>query len=164
MLRSPGEPQLVATVKQLGAKASTLAYSELYLALEQGVVDGQFNPVNSIFESSFYEVQDYIAMVNMIYYFANFTMNKELYDSLDTNLQKIVQEAAMEAAIASREALTVKEEKYMKQMESSFKEITYPDLEPFRVKVAPVYDEFRKIAGEQTVNDFLRIVKEYREK
>ena len=120
-MRCPCEPQLVASMKQLGAKPSTLAFSELYLALDQGVVDGQFNPVNSIYETKFHEVQDYLSFVNMFYYFCNFTINKNLYDSLDASVQEMVNKAAIEASIATREVIKEKETQALAKMKNSFK-------------------------------------------
>jgi TRAP-type C4-dicarboxylate transport system substrate-binding protein len=83
---------------------------------------------------------------------------------LDPDLQKIVQEGAYKGAVKTREMLQEVEENAFAKMKDSFKEISYPELEPFRTKVAPVYDEFRKLAGKEVVDEILAAVAEYRNK
>lgn len=61
-MRFPGSPQFLLNAKALGARATEVAYEELYLALQQGVVDGQENPLVNIQASNLPEVQDYISM------------------------------------------------------------------------------------------------------
>lgn len=161
-MRAPNVPQLVSIMRQLGANPSTMPYSELYLGLSQGVVDGQFNPINAIYETKFYEVQDYLTFVNLTYAFGYVIMNKELYDSLSPELQQIVQEGAQQGALKTREMLSQVEEEALEKMKDNFKEISYPELEPFRVKVAPVYDDFRDLAGKDIVDQIIEIVADYR--
>jgi len=163
-MRCPNVSQFVSIMKQLGSNPSTLPYSELYLGLDQGVVDGQFNPINAIYETKFFEVQDYLSYVNMLYAFGYVIMNKGVYDSLDPDLQKIVQEGAYKGAVKTREMLQEVEENAFAKMKDNFKEISYPELEPFRTKVAPVYDEFRELAGKEVVDEILAAVAEYRSK
>ena len=59
-LRCPDQPLYVQTVKAMGATPTPMAFSEVYLALQQGVVDGQENPPATIVTMKFYEVQKYL--------------------------------------------------------------------------------------------------------
>lgn len=61
-MRFPGSPQFLLNAEALGAEATEVAYEELYLALQQGVVDGQENPLTNIQASNLPEVQDYVSM------------------------------------------------------------------------------------------------------
>ncbi|MGB3910647.1 MAG: DctP family TRAP transporter solute-binding subunit [Pseudolysinimonas sp.] len=61
-MRFPGSPQYLMNARALGATATEVAYEELYLALQQGTVDGQENPITNIVASNLVEVQDYISM------------------------------------------------------------------------------------------------------
>ena len=63
-MRFPNSPQFLMNAKALGADATEVAYEELFLALQQGTVDGQENPITNIAASSLQEVQDYISMSN----------------------------------------------------------------------------------------------------
>ncbi len=61
-MRFPNSPQFLMNAKALGADATEVAYEELFLALQQGTVDGQENPITNIAASNLQEVQDYISM------------------------------------------------------------------------------------------------------
>lgn len=61
-MRFPGSPQFLMNAKALGAEATEVAYEELYLALQQGTVDGQENPITNIVASNLKEVQDFVSM------------------------------------------------------------------------------------------------------
>ncbi len=66
-LRVPGNPQSIATFKAFGANPTPMNITQLYLALRQGVVDGQENPLASIWAYKFQEVQKYISMSNHVF-------------------------------------------------------------------------------------------------
>lgn len=61
-MRFPGSPQFLMNAKALGANATEVAYEELYLALQQGTVDGQENPITNIKSLNLAEVQDYLSL------------------------------------------------------------------------------------------------------
>jgi tripartite ATP-independent transporter DctP family solute receptor len=61
-MRFPNSPQFLMNAEALGADATEVAYEELFLALQQGTVDGQENPITNIAASSLQDVQDYISM------------------------------------------------------------------------------------------------------
>ena len=61
-IRFPGSGQYLLNAQALGAEATEVAYEELYLALQQGVVEGQENPLTNIDASNLVEVQDYVSM------------------------------------------------------------------------------------------------------
>ncbi|MCQ1945900.1 DctP family TRAP transporter solute-binding subunit [Arthrobacter sp. zg-Y1116] len=63
-IRFPGSPQFLMNAEALGASATEVAYEELYLALQQGTVDGQENPITNIKAQNLAEVQDYLSMTN----------------------------------------------------------------------------------------------------
>ncbi|GAA4368679.1 DctP family TRAP transporter solute-binding subunit [Nocardioides caricicola] len=63
-MRFPNSPQYLMNAEALGADATEVAYEELFLALQQGTVDGQENPITNIAASSLQDVQDYISMSN----------------------------------------------------------------------------------------------------
>jgi len=63
-MRFPNSPQFLMNAEALGADATEVAYEELFLALQQGTVDGQENPITNIKASNLQEVQDYISMSN----------------------------------------------------------------------------------------------------
>ena len=131
-IRSPKEATLIATFESLGATVTPMPFSEVYLALSQGVVDGQFNPLDAIYENKFNEVQDYLALVNIFYYNTVLSMSKAVWDGVDADTQAILLEGAKAAQKAALDYANDKQNSMLAKMKSSFKEITQPDTVPFR--------------------------------
>lgn len=150
-MRSPNEEASIKTFESLGCSVATVAFSELYLGLSQGVVDGQFNPLDAIYQQKFYEVQDYLAITNHFYYAINFIMNNDAFNEMPAADQEIILAGAAAAQEAGRAYAAEADTKYLDLMKDSFKEITYPDTAAFAAKVAGVYDNFAKVADAKVV-------------
>lgn len=152
-MRSPNEEASIKTFESLGCSVTTLAFSELYLGMSQGVVDGQFNPIDAIYQQKFYEVQDYLAMCNIFYYGLNFIMGESNFESLDEPTQKLILEAAAKAQEVSRAYAEEADEKYLDLIKEAdgFKEITTPDTTEFNQAVQPVYDMFAGKSNEKVL-------------
>lgn len=154
-MRSPNEPVLIGSMQNLGASVVTLPFTELYLALQQGVADGQFNPLDAIYQTKFHEVQDYLAIVNIFCYNINFITSQKLWNELDAEAKTIVQKAADSAIQISRQYYINADAKYLDMLRPYFKEITQPDTSEFRKAVAPVYENFAK----NVPSDFMELLK-----
>ena len=161
-MRSPNDVSLIETFKAFGSSVSTMAYTEIYNGLSQGVIDGQFNPLLHIFDQNMDEVQDYLAITNHTYYYAYFIMNKGAFDGLDPELQEIVMKGSEKARDASREFTQENDEKYLEKAETAFEEITYPELEPFQKAVEPVYTEMEDVMGKEVITDMQSFIEDYR--
>lgn len=143
-MRCTNEEVALKTMAALGAATTTLAFSELYLGLSQGVVDGQFNPIDAIYQNSFVDVQDYLAIVNMYTYGINLLMSDSKFESLDAEAQQILLDGAVKAQDAARAYCANAETEYLQicKDENCFIEITTPDVEGFKTATAGVYDDF----------------------
>lgn len=160
-IRSPSEPTSIETFTQFGANVSTMAFTEVYLGLQQGVIDGQFNPLDAIYENNFHEVQDYLTITNHFYYHVNFIMNNDLFESLEPELQEIVLEAAEAAQTASREYTQEKNDEMLSVLEGEFEEVvTDPDLEAFRSAID--YEPFYEFVGEDFITKTQDFIEQYR--
>lgn len=95
-MRFPGSPQFLLNAEALGAKATEVAYEELYLALQQGVVDGQENPITNIAASNLTEVQDYVSM-SAHQQNSNLIVAGPSYDELSAEQQQVLDDAVAEA-------------------------------------------------------------------
>jgi len=153
-------PLLEAQFRAWGANAVPMDFSELYNALQQGVVDGQENPYQVIRMMKFWEVQSHIAVTNHGFIAYGVIANKRWFNSLPNDIQEIIVKAEREATIKER-AMQVEEEKIdRKQIENHGMKII--DLSPEQVKEfrkvsQPVYDEF----GPKIGKDFFdRVVAE----
>lgn len=160
-IRSPEEPTSIITFEQLGASVTTMPFTEVYMGLQQKVIDGQFNPLDAIYENNMHEVQDYLTITNHFYLFVNLVMNKDIYDGLDDELKKIVGVAAEEAQEVSREYTQKMHNEMLDTLDNEFVEIvTDPDLETFRELID--YDGFNDIISEEFINKTRDFIEENR--
>ena len=88
----------------LGAQVTPMDFQEVYSALQQGVVDGQDNPLNIIGTSRLYEVQKYISLTSLFYSASPFLVSDITWSKLSAAEQKIVTEAAKLSAKRERQA------------------------------------------------------------
>jgi len=84
--------------KALGANPTPLNFSELYIALQQGIVDAQENPYEIVWANKFYEVQKYLVNTHHICFILSIVMNKGLYDSMPAEYKKIITDSMNEAS------------------------------------------------------------------
>ena len=89
-------------VKALGANPTPMAFPEVYAGLEQKAIDGQENPLSVILANKFYEVQKNLAVTNHQYNPQSIIFSKKVWDTLAPADQKILQDAAKEAATFQR--------------------------------------------------------------
>ncbi|UOM35644.1 TRAP transporter substrate-binding protein [Acuticoccus sp. I52.16.1] len=135
-LRTPPELQIVAAVEGLGASATQIAFPELPNALNQGVVDGQENPVGVIYHFNLDDFQDNLALTRHVYNSMVHVINKDSFERLTPEQQEIVREESGKAGALMRELVAAQEEDELAKLEERGMTITRPDLAPFREKVA----------------------------
>lgn len=99
-----------AAVQLMGAAATPMALSEVYMALSNGTVDGQENPASTIYSNKFYEVQNYLLKTGHIVQPQAIFVNSAFFSSLPEEYQQIVTEAAQEAAEEANTLCIEKEE------------------------------------------------------
>ncbi len=93
-MRVPNLAIFVEMGKLLGVNAQTMAFTEVFTGLEQGVVDAQENPMSLIKAQGFYEVQKYIIETNHMFTALNLGMNKKAFDELDDDQKAVIKKAA----------------------------------------------------------------------
>ncbi|WP_163559858.1 DctP family TRAP transporter solute-binding subunit [Halomonas sp. NO4] len=142
----------VDTWEALGANATPMAWTEVYTALQQGVMDSQENPLATIYDVNFYEVQDYLNMTQHVYSPAPLMMGLDLFNSFSEEDQEIIMEAAQIALSVQREASQELEQRYLGELEELGMTVTHPDLAPFREAVRPVIVEWAPTVGEDLVD------------
>lgn len=98
-MRSQDTPASFANIRALGANPTPIAYGELYLALSQGVVDAEENPIPNILSAKFYEVQDYLSVTNHVPQMGSLLINEDRWNSL-TPEQRAALEAGEKTAAA----------------------------------------------------------------
>ena len=143
-LRVPPLTPVVRTIEALGANPTEVAYSETYMALSTGVVDGQENPASNIVDMKFYEVQKYMTIVDYIICPECFFTNYDWYSALPDDLKVIFDDCAKEAMqyrtdiwLASENACidTIKEN-------CEVNTLTDENRAAFREQCLPVWQQF----------------------
>ncbi|UYG09012.1 TRAP transporter substrate-binding protein [Halomonas sp. M4R1S46] len=143
-IRTPPDEMTVDIFEALGANPTPMNFSELYIALQQGVVDGQENPLMNIYSSKLHEVQDYISMTGHKYESTPVLMSKMVWDSLAPEYQEAIQEAALEAGEFNRKASLEADEELKSQMIEAGVEFNEVDKQPFVQATSSVYDAWRE--------------------
>ena len=88
-MRTPPIDMTIKTFKAIGANPQQVAYTETYMALKTGVVDGQENPFSNTVDMKFYEAQKYLSVVNWQIHPDPFYVNPDWYNSLPEDLKAI---------------------------------------------------------------------------
>lgn len=147
-MRVPPEKAMEVTLRALGAIPTTVNYSELYMALSQGVVDGQENPLLAIYTEKFYEPNKHVALVGYMYNNAIHLISKNAWDKLPEDLRGIVQEASEEARDFMRKQMNDKDAEIIKELEGKGVQFTRPDPAPFVKAVEPAVAELAQSIGQ----------------
>jgi tripartite ATP-independent transporter DctP family solute receptor len=159
-IRTPPELSNQAAMEALGATVQTIQFSELPMALKQGVVDGQENPVSVIYAFKIYETQKYLAMTGHTYNSMVHVMSKKTWDKLTPEQQQIVREESKKAGDFMRKTLRDAEADQITKLEELGMEVTRPDVAQFKAKMGPAYDRMKASVGAENVDYFLKIVEE----
>lgn len=138
-IRVQEAPIWFALIEKLNATATPVAFNELYTALQQGMVDGQENPITSIASSRFNEVQKYMTLDGHTYAAESVIINKAFYDGLTPEQQKNIDDAAAYAVTEQRKKVDSQESEYLKQLKDSGMVVTEPDLASFRTATDGLY-------------------------
>ena len=147
-IRVPENSIYQSTFDEWGSNVTTMAFGELFTALQQGTVEGQENPLGLIETNSFYEAQDYLSLTEHFYGPAHLLMSEQTWQSFSPEMQEVIIEAAEEARDYERELLAEKDEEYLSSLEESGMEINEVDKGLFRESIQPVWDKYEDEYGD----------------
>lgn len=156
-IRVMPSPLLVAQYKSWGANPVPIEYGELYNALQQGIVDGQENPLQSIAMAKFYEVQDYMTLSNHGFLAYLFVVNNSWFKKLPADVKALLVDAEQEARTLERQKQSEFEDQYLAQIKKSkiiVSELTPENREAFVSLSKKLHSEFAK---NQQMKDLLII-------
>lgn len=157
-IRTPPELPTQAAMEALGAVVATINFNELQMALKQGVVDGQENPIAVIYSNKIYETQKYLTMTGHNYNTMVHVISKKTWDRLTPEQQKIVREESKKAGDWMRKSLREAEASQIKELQKLGMQVTYPDKAKFKALMKPAYDRMAAIAGEDNIKAFTKMV------
>jgi len=144
-LRTPSIEAITYCMTTLGASYQSIPLADVYMALKTGVVDGQENPIATIYDQKLHEVQKYILYVNYQYHPEVLSMNAGYYNALPEEYQKVLSEGAWLFVETENKIALDNAEKRLKEMADAGCDIYIPTAEERQAFIdacAPVYDHF----------------------
>jgi TRAP-type transport system periplasmic protein len=142
-MRVPNSKAYIAMMQATGASTVAVDLSELYLALRQGVADGQDTPPSVVKSNKYYEVQKYISKTDHILTTAYTVTNPKFFDGLSPDEQKAFVAACTAADNYLRQYTQKDEAEAYDFLKSQGMQVNLNvDVESFRVACAPVLEKF----------------------
>jgi tripartite ATP-independent transporter DctP family solute receptor len=134
-------------LEAMGFNIQIMPLPEVYLAIQQGTVSGQENPVDTIHANKFYEVAPYVTLTKHVYSPIPLTISERTWQKLSVADRAAVTKAAKEAADFSRREVRAAEEAQLADMQGKGAKIGRPNLAPFRESVKPAYAKAKEKFG-----------------
>lgn len=131
----------------LKASAVAMPFTELYAALQQGVVDGQENPIALIDKASLNNVQKYLSLSGHIWNAAPIVVSKSWWDGLDEKTQQAVRTAFSEAADRERKMIVESDEKTLADLKEAGMQVNDVDKASFQEATQEVWDKWADKIG-----------------
>ncbi|MBR9893268.1 TRAP transporter substrate-binding protein [bacterium] len=157
-IRTMQNPAHVDTFNAFGANATPIAYTELYGALETGVVDGAEAANTNFFSQKFYEVAPDWAVVGWLELVAPVIMGKAAYEALPDDVKTALDEAGLEAGKAERAAYLASDNARFADLEEVGVKITRPDTTAFREAAAPVQEKYLETDAQKEIFELVKSV------
>lgn len=159
-LRAPERDYYVKSLAALGANPTPMAFGEVYTSLQTGIVDGQENPIETIYAQKFFEVQKGLAMVDYIVKPAYVTISDSFWQGLSDEDKALLTRANEESTKVIEALLPKEQEVILAKMEATGVTVTYPDKAPFVEATQSVRDELgANIWGEEIYQQIVQIGK-----
>ncbi|TYC61932.1 TRAP transporter substrate-binding protein [Rhodobacterales bacterium] len=157
-IRTMQNPAHVDAFTAFGANPTPLAYTELYGALETGVVDGAEAANTNFFSQKFYEVAPDWAVVGWLELVAPVVMGKDAYEALPEDVQKALDEAGLAAGKAERAAYLASDNARFADLEKVGVKMTHPDTAPFREAATTVQEKYLETDKQKKIFEMLKSV------
>jgi tripartite ATP-independent transporter DctP family solute receptor len=147
-IRTPEIPVYVETFKALGASPTPLPYLEVYLALQQGTIDGAENPLSSGTDQKWPEVVKFVALTRHQATGQSFQVNERWYQGLSSDVRKAIDESCLEASEYLGMLMVERDAKFETVLKQAGVTVTTMDMEPLRKAVAEVPKKFEAKWGD----------------
>lgn len=149
--------------KALGASPTPLPWSEVYVSLQQGLVDAQENATDTCVGANLQEVQDYLVMTHHILYCNQFLINAEKFDGIDPAYQAVLKEAVAEAAVTiEADLVRINDENRQTLIDGGMEEVVFADsfIDEVLEKVKGVYESISAEIGQDYVDSLMNALGE----
>lgn len=135
-IRVPDVPAYLAMPKSCGANTAPIAFAEVYLALQNGTVEAQENPLTTIKAKKFYEVQKHIILTGHIVDHLNTIVSKTAWGKFSDEEKKIFGEVAQEAAVRATKIIQQREAEAVEEFKKAGLTVTEINRAEFEEAVA----------------------------
>ena len=153
-LRVPEGKWRVKMFQNYGANPSPMKFSELFTALQTGVMDGQENPFTQIYSSKLQEVQKYLSLSGHVYTPAYLTVGSRRYNTLPADVRKVLEDAARETQGYVYSEAAKAETDLLAKLKQSGMQVNEVDKDAFIAASKSIYEEFGKeVAGAKPLID-----------
>ncbi|WP_413615280.1 TRAP transporter substrate-binding protein [Halomonas cupida] len=142
-IRIPQDPMATDIFSALGANPVPIPFAETYVALQQGVADGQENPAVNIYSQKFHEVQQYLSLSHHKYEFLPLLASQMTWNTLSPEQQQVLTQAGQEATEYQRSNALEENAARLADIEASGTKISEVDTAAFQQAVQPVYDKWQ---------------------
>ncbi len=157
-IRTPSEIQKVACFEALGAQVEQIAFSELITALKQKTVDGQENPLSTIYNNSMWEAeQKYLSLTRHTWESVNLTVDNAWWEGLTDEQRGWIQEAHITARDQMRAEVQSSEADYIQKLKDAGMTVTEVDMAEFAAAMQPAWDRVAEYEG--SADDMARFLK-----
>ncbi len=141
-IRTPKSTWRVKMFSTWGANPTPMSFSEVFTALQTGVIDGQENPYTNISSAKLNEVQKYLSKTGHVYSPAYPTMGKAVYDKIDSAIRKVLEETARELETWAREKGAAADDSLRQKLVDAGMNFNEADRSAFVEASKPIYDAF----------------------
>jgi tripartite ATP-independent transporter DctP family solute receptor len=164
-IRTMQNPIHLEAFRAMGANPTPMPFSEVFTALQQKTIDGQENPIPTIWLSKFYEVQKFVSLTGHVYGPHIVLIGKKLWDSFPAGDQKVIAEAAQESAIYQRSINRKMNRDFVDNLKKAginVTELTPAQHKAFVDACAPVYATWEPKIGKALLDEFRATVNKAR--
>ena len=135
------------TLESMGFGVQIMPLPEVYLAIQQGAVGGQENPIDTIYSNKFYEVAPNVTLTKHVYSPIPLAVSEKTWQKFSEADRAAVLKAAQEAAAWSRNEIRANDERQLADMTARGAKVARPALAPFRDSVKPAYAKAKEKYG-----------------
>ncbi len=154
-MRIQGSKVLDAQMRALGAIPQVMAFSELYQALQSGVVDGTEGVPSNFFTQKIYEVQKHITLSNHGHLAYAVIINKKFYDGLPADIRTALDSAIKDSTVYANEIASSENASSLEKIAASKKSTIYTptpaEINDWKKTLMPVHKEMESRVGKATI-------------
>ncbi|MBI5611847.1 MAG: TRAP transporter substrate-binding protein [Gammaproteobacteria bacterium] len=163
-LRIQSSKVLEAQMKALGANPRVMAFSEVYTALQQGVVDGTENPVSNFYTQKMHEVQKHLTISDHGYLGYAVIVNKKFWEGLPADIRAVLEKAMQETTVYERDIAQKENDEALEKVRAAgttqIHVLTPKEREAWRKQLVTMHKDFQDVVGQANIARINKIAAE----